>query len=440
MKRRDGRFWFVFLTLVLAAGVHSGISASTERNGITRHEWSTPLSSLKVELKGEIEFTSDDSDIASLSPGGYLEIAERSGFVTHHLRIEPAGDGGLEYDYRRGSKKTFDDDARAWFAEVLPRVIREAGIGAEGRVRRILESEGVSGVLEEIDRIESSSATSTYCMELLEHDLDETELARLSRAAVSGIRSSGDRARFMIAASEHYLVDAGSADAYFDATASIPSSGDHARVLMHVIDDGRADDPTVLAALLRSARGIESSGDKAKVLVAASHIFVEDDLVRSRFFEAADSIPSSGDHARVLLELLEKDALSSPTLAGVFESARGIESSGDKARVLIAGAEKYADEQPVRRAYFDTVDSVPSSGDYARVLVSLLNDAELDQPGLIALLKSARGIASSGDKTRVLLVAADHVEDELAMEVYLSTAETIASSGDQARALKALIR
>ncbi len=35
---------------------------------------------------------------------------------------------------------------------------------------------------------------------------------------------------------------------------------------------------------------------------------------------------------------------------------------------------------------------------------------------------------------------ADHVEDELVMEVYLSTAETIASSGDQTRALKALIR
>lgn len=440
MTRRHPALPTILAALVLTVGLQARLELAADSGAVSRYKWSKLTSSLSVELEGEVAFTADDRGIASLSPGGRLEIHERDGFRTRKLTVE-TGAGGLEYRYRSGGReKPFDADAREWLAELLPRIIRETGIDADARVARILDEAGVDGVLREIERIDASSATRIYCSELLEQGaLERTDLARLAAVAADGIASSGELSRFLIDGSGTFLAG-GAADAFFEAASTISSSGDHSRVLIHAIRRDRVNRPAAMTELLRSAGGISSSGDKSRVLVAAAGAWIEHAAVRRAFLETADGIASSGDHARALIALLEAPALSPETVAGALRSARGVASSGDKRRVLASAARRFDGDAAVRRAYLDAAEAIASSGDRADTLVGLVETDALDGEGMIALLRSARTISSSGDKTRVLLSAARQVDEEAEVEAYIATAETIASSGDQARALTALTR
>lgn len=439
-QRREPTLW-ILTGLVLATAALAGqyISAGIHA-GVSTYKSSNLLSTFSVELRGEVELTADDRDIASVSQGGRLEIFERDGLKTRRLTIEN-GAGGLEYTYLRGGDpQPFDGDARAWFEEILSRIVREIGIGAEGRVRRILADSGPDGVLEAIGDLDGSTATRIYSTELLEQgDLEADQLTRLAEAATDGISSSGDLSRFLRDASGRYLAG-GAVDGFFEATQSIASSGDHARVLLHVINRDLTDDATKLARLLRSARDISSSGDKARVLAATADVWIEDEAVRRAFFDTAGSIASSGDHSRALIALLDRSSPAAPTVAGAFRSTHGISSSSDKARVLIQGANRFHGSGAVRREYLDAAADISSSSDKARTLLRLIDTGALDEEGMIDLLRTARGISASSEKTRVLVAAARQVDGDDAVEAYLSTAETIASSSDQRRALSALVR
>src|SRR5437016_4309179 len=48
----------------------------------TRMRWSSGFGSRSFEVNGSAEFTDDDRDVKSISPGGYVRIEEGSWFLT----------------------------------------------------------------------------------------------------------------------------------------------------------------------------------------------------------------------------------------------------------------------------------------------------------------------------------------------------------------------
>lgn len=435
------------LTLAKVLAELNPASAQVQRlvergDGVLHYRWVDGPNSLEIDIKGDVLFTDDDTGIRSISRGGFLRIEERNRSEDHRLEIEPGDDGQLTYAYYlNGRRHAFDVAAKDWLAQMLPRVIRNTGIGAEGRVERLLKTGGVDAVLAEIDRIESGSAKVAYASHLLEKGrLQPRDLERLARDVLASVPSSGDKARLLTTAADDYLAVPSTHEAYFEAIGSIPSSGEHTRVLLHLLDHTDLS-ISLLERILDSARGIASSGDKARVLTEAAPRYVGEPAVRTAYFDAVGRIPSSGDHMRVLLTLLESaDPLDEATIEAIFTSARQIASSGDKARLLTAVAPHYARTPAHRRAYFEAVGSIPSSGDHAGVLLALLEHPQLDRATLEALLGSVREIASSGDKARVLIAAAPRVAgDDALVDAYLATAETIPSSNDRSRALTALL-
>ena len=110
---------------------------------------------------GAVEFTDDDSDVKSLSPGGYLKIREGGWTSTHTVEFEADGSGTIRRRYWEGSsEKPFDPQGKAWLSQILPRIIRQTAIGAPARVARILKAKGAAGVLSEITLIEGSAGRS----------------------------------------------------------------------------------------------------------------------------------------------------------------------------------------------------------------------------------------------------------------------------------------
>jgi len=432
----------ILLMFLIGAGdiLAQGTTTRRDFSGTTTWTYMNDGEGFKVESRGEIVFRDDDRGVARIADGGYMTIELIDGRRSRKLDIRPASGGDLEYTYHaNGRRAEYDAAAKRTFEEAFVEIIRESGVGADERVARILDSDGVEGVFEEVELIRSSSSTRRYMVALFEQaDLDAGELVRAARLAESDIPSSGDRSHFMRASAPQFFAHRASLDAYFDAVQSIPSSGDRSRTLLSALE--YEIDSDIFLRLLEAASDIPSSGDKTRILVAAAGRHAGDERVRAAYFDTIETIPSSGDRSRLILLLLTEYELDDASTTKAFEAAESIPSSGDKARVLAAAAPNYTGSAAQREMFFAAMNSIPSSGDRARVLLKLLEHESLDRATLIGVLESIRTISSSSDAGRVLQSVAPLMEDDGLVDEYLKTAETISSDSERSRALSVLIR
>ncbi|MEZ4703357.1 MAG: hypothetical protein R2834_23710 [Rhodothermales bacterium] len=423
-------------TLVLATLAGFGTPASAQHTGFgtSRIVQNEPGYKLDITYSGEIHLNDDDTDIRSISSGGYIDILENTRRDDRRLRIEPGSGGRLVYSYRLNGKTTDWAEAdRAWYATMILRIAR-AGIDAEARAERFTRR-GANALLDEVEAIGSSGVKTTYMLVLFDKArLSTDELVRAARVAQE-IPSSGDRTRVLIASAEQSL---GAFDAimpYFDAIRSIPSSGDKTKALVYLAERKMLEEKAAYHAALQAGASIPSSGDRANFLVSLA----DSRDLDAEYLDVVSTVPSSGDKTKVLLHLVERRLLASRAMyEAAMHTAATIPSSGDRARFLTAAAPAYL--EAAREAFFDAVRGIPSSGDKMGVLIALLDDTTLEASSLAMLLETARSISSSGDKARVLIAAAPRVAgNDALVDVYLETANTISSSGDQKRALSALL-
>jgi beta-lactamase regulating signal transducer with metallopeptidase domain len=393
--------------------------------------------SISVKIDGAIEFTDDDHDVKSLSPGGHFRMEEGHWFSGRAYDVKADSAGNLTKTYLVGSSvKPLDSDGRAWLAHLLLQVIRDSGAGAESRVARILRQGGPEAVITEIGLIHSDGSKRIYLEQLFSQAALNTEQMKEAARLIRGISSDGDKAQVLIDEDGRYFTGE-LRPSLFEAVESISSDGDKRRVLSDIVKkDGRSTETFLGAA--RAAKHISSDGDKAAVLIEMATSYREAGGVDVAYFEAVNSISSDGDHARVLSTLLTAHGDDRDTLARVLRSAQKISSDGDKARVLKEAVARYSDDEPTRNAFIDAANSVSSDGDHQQVLVALIHRQGISAATLGGIAKSAQRISSDGDKARVLVeLVATNVEP--ARDDFFAAADTIHSDGDHSHVLVVLL-
>jgi beta-lactamase regulating signal transducer with metallopeptidase domain len=391
---------------------------------------------LNTRTKGQIEFTDDDADVKSVSPGGYLSIEERRGWTTRKYEVTPT-----ERRYMvNGHSETLDGDGRKWLAETLPQVIRDSAIGADARVKRILKQQGPAGVLDEISKILSDHNKRVYFGELFANGpLAADILQRAARQMGRQIVSDGEKARLLMDVSATYLKDGSARAEYFDAIGTIASDGEHRRVLSNVLQkDGRTKETLLLT--LKSAKGIASDGEKARLLMEAADAPSFNDSVSAEYLATVNTIASDGEHARVLMALLRNGNATKETLVPAMKSAARIASDGEKARVLVRAADFYTADPAIRSAFFNAAGGIASDGEKSRVLMAILARSNLDKEGFIELIRTAARIASDGEKGRVLRsVASTCPNDDAVVSALVQAVSTISSDGEYRRVMSAML-
>jgi beta-lactamase regulating signal transducer with metallopeptidase domain len=393
--------------------------------------------STSVKVDGTVEFTDDDRDVKSLSPGGHFRIEEGtwlSGRV-YDVKADSAGNLTKTYLVNR-SAKPLDAEGQAWLGRLLPQVIRDSGIGAGPRVARILRQGGPPAVLTEIGLIHSDGSKRIYLEQLFSQATLNTQQLEEAARLIRKISSDGDKAQVLITVDGKYF-SGELRPSLFEAVESISSDGDKRRVLSDIVkkDAGSAD---TLVSAARVAKRISSDGDKAEVLIEIGNVYHANDVLGMAYFEAVKSISSDGDHARVLTTLLATHGDDRDILARALRSAEKISSDGDKARVLIEAVSRFSDDEPVRNAFFDAANSISSDGDHAQVLVALTHQPGLSAATLSGIAKSAQRISSDGDKARVLVeLARENVEP--VRDDFFAAANTISSDGDHSHVLMTLL-
>ena len=425
---------------IAVAALSPAASAVAEQSGETHMEMTTQNGAtfLRMKVDGVIEFTDDDHDVRSLSPHGHFRMEDGkwlSGGRAYDVTADSAGN--LTKTYSVGeSARPLDAEGRAWLERLLPKIIRESGVGAESRVARFLRQGGPNAVLAEIGLIHSDGSKRTYVEQLFgQATLDTAQLKDAARL-IRSISSDGDKAQVLITVDGKYFTKE-MRPYLFEAAEGISSDGDKRRVLSDIVKKDGGDADTLVSAA-KVARHISSDGDKAEVLIEIANTSRTDDVLDLEYFEAVKSVSSDGDHARVLSAVLKAHGGDHNVLAQALRSAGRISSDGDKARVLKEAVSRFSEDEPIRKAFLDSANSIASDGDHQQVLVALAARQGISAPTLAGIAKSAQRISSDGDKARVLIELAganiDAVRDD-----FFSAADSISSDGDHSRVLTTVL-
>ena len=423
----------VLLALLLSVGCSR---FDDELVGEFQHHSSDGYRRLQVASTGQIEFTDDERDILSISPGGHFVIQEKKGLTTRRLQIEPAPDGKLTRSYTyRGEPRNFDAEARAWFQNLLQGLIRDDGYGAAARAQRILQRQGPVAVLDEVSRIKRNHVKRLYIEELLKSgSLDVAVKQRMIRQASEEISSDGEKAALLRNLATHFWSDPTVHEGLIQSVNTVHSDGEKARFLSHLLEkpDTSAKD---LDAILGVVEGVSSDGEKSRLLQQVTSRYGSSDSVRMAFFRALNTVRSDGERRHTLSTFLRNAKPSREDLVQVLESVARISSDGEKASLLVEMTKHYQEDAALRAAFFKAMDSLQSDGESRRVLSALLEKKPAVET-LLSVLQSAKTISSDGEKATVLVeMAKDCVGNPELLATFLEVGNSIGSDGEYRRVL-----
>ena len=437
--------------LAEAAAPQASASSSSEHTSSSQHRnsedqkgnyiWANDDHKIEIQYKGRFEFTDDDTDVKSLSPGGYLKIREVRGPNTTSVELTADATGNITRRYWAGaSERPFEPEGRQWLARTLPTFIRQSGIGAAGRVARIYKSKGVDGVLAEIQLIDGSWSRRVYYSELLKTAaLEPRTIAQILQRAGKDLDSDFELASLLTGFGDKLLVDDTTRRAYFDAAQSIESDFEMRRVFSSALKRG-ALAPDILAGLLQAATAIGSDFELAALLVEVTKLQPLDARSRPAFFKAAAGIESDFEHRRVLNTLASRTDLDENTVRDLLDSSLAIDSDFEQAALLMTLLKQYPPEGAIRPAFFRAVDSIESSFERSRVLQIVAKRSDASPETVVAILRSAKAVDSGFESSRVLqTLAATHPIRGEARDLYIGIAEGLGEF-EQGRALSALLK
>lgn len=405
-------------------------------------EWSTDDCSVKVEIRGDVEFAPDDRSVTRIPPGGLLDLEEEARGQRRRIRMEPGSGGAPVIEYRlNGEVRPFDPGAREWLATLLPELFRHTTINAEARARRILGQEGAEGLLREIERIESDHVARVYFEHLLTMaELDDDELREILRIAGQRLDSDHHRAELLLTLVEREGLGPGLRDAYLDAARGIDSDHHHRRVLERLLREPGLEAATLERVLLAS-RDLDSDHHRAELLLGVADVGILGAGGREAFLAALEGIDSDHHHRRVLEGFLDQGALSPGELARVLEMTRGIDSDHHLAEILTRVGREHPLTGEAATAYVRSAGRIDSDHHLRRSLEAILENPGLDEAHLGLILEVARQVDSDHHRAELLMaVARDRTLDGDLLSAYLRAAEEIGSRTHRERALEAVGR
>ncbi len=330
-----------------------------------------------AEIRGAVEFSSNDDGIDSLARGATASFGETRDGVSRRVDYSNP-DGTLQRHYFVDDhEQAFDATASQWIATVIPNLVRETALDADKRVQRILASGDVSGVLAEIGKVQSDYARGVY-IEVL------SKLSKLSPAEVTSVLA---------------LID--------------PMHSDYERRnALVALGSAAPFNATQQTQVIGQARKIESDYERAELLLELLPNLASEKEVHEAWLQAANGIESDYEHRRTLSALVEAGSNDDAILTTVIDAAQTIESGYERRELLSTAIKSIERADNAATAYAKAVDGI--DGDYERrkALMSLIQAKGFGKSSALAVLDSAGKIASDNECREVLTSLASVMPDD----------------------------
>lgn len=335
--------------------------------------WSTDDEKLEIKYEGEFQFTDDDTDIKVMSPGSFIRIKEGGWFSGRSVEFRSDAGGAISRRFWDGNKeKPFEPEGRQWLSTMLPRFIRQSGLGAAERAQRILKSKGPAGLLAEISLIEGSWAKRLYFTEMLKSPLDARTAREVLAQAGREIDSDYELATLLIAATDKLLVDEATRRAYFEAAKTIGSDYETRRTLTAALKRGPAS-PALMADVIAATGTISSDYEAASLLLDVVKLHALDATTRGSFFAAVQTIQSDYEAARVLKAVIARGDASPDVVDNVIRATKAISSNHEASQVLLGVAARHQVSGAARDAYIEAAERL-GSYEQGQVLSALVKN------------------------------------------------------------------
>lgn len=327
--------------------------------------------SYSVKIDGKITFNDNEDDVASLGNDGTASFSETR--LGKKQRIEIASRGGkLERRHFVDDKEQpVDAETRKWMAALIPTVIRETAIDAEGRVRRIRAKGGADAVLDEIGRIDSGYARGVYLRYLVAGGKLTSPQMTHALGLVGGIDSDYEKRNALAALASAQPLDA-------------------------------AQQMLVLA----QANKIGSDYERAELLVGMLPHLASSADVHAAWLKAASGIDSDYEHRRTLSAMLDAGNADQATLTAVVAAADTIGSDYERRTLLTSAVQRTHDADELSAAYAVAAAKIGSDYERREALVALIHAPGFGKTGARAVLDALSGIGSDYDCREVLVALA----------------------------------
>ena len=418
----------------------SGTTVSND-GGRTSVVWNKGRTKIAVESEGEIELTDDGRGIKSISKRGYVSIYHKRGSWKRELEIE-AGSGG-EFKYYSevdGDEAEFDAEGQEWLVDILVEVFRKTGLAAEQRVAIILKNNGVDGVLNETEEIESDWVTRLYLQELIATaDISDSEHKRILDQIDREIDSDYEKAELLIYLadevddSDKLLTD------YLSVLKSLDSDYETRRVLSSIGVSRNADKATV-KAVLDLAGQMDSDYEKAELLIEFSRHCRNDAELTAAYTRACRRIDSDYEIRRVLQALGDGTKMDQASLAEVIRMAEMMDSDYEKAELLIEFSDQYRDNPELTMQLLSAASTLDSDYETRRVLEAFEIDCRREPALAEKLLQIASRMRSDYEQAELLIQWAECARtSETALDNYLEAIDRLDSDYERRRVIDELI-
>ena len=331
---------------------------------------------VRFEVDGDVRFTPDFADVASIT-GGQAFLEMNDGSVVRRVDLRQRG-GTLERTYTvDGDAKAYDAAARAWFTDVLTFLFRRTGMYAQERSRWILEHSGIEGLFREIAQITGDYGRRQYYEAAIESGtLDATGYERIVTQAGREIESDFELAELLVAVAQSQALTEAMQAGFASAAQSIDSDFEHHRVLSAVARRGDAS-KAFLRAAVASAATISSDFELAQFLVDVAEKYTVDDALRPPYFEAVKTIGSDYELSRTLRALVDGRS-DAPLVREVLVAARGIDSDYELAQLLVTVAQARRIDDALRPAFVEAMNGISSGYERERVARALERSAKAE--------------------------------------------------------------
>lgn len=424
------------------SGTSLSVSSSREDGQSRAHiKWSGGGRSLEIWARGAVHFTPDFTDVESISRGGLFKLRERRGLKFRSMRFTPDGDGGLERTfYAAGFSVHDDDEAREWLTRVLPEAVDKTGFGAEARARKMLEEQGLEGVLQRVTEVETDHVRQIYYRTAVkEGDLEARDLERLVRhlaheidsdhtkhSLLKWIADEHDGAKrisdalldaVMTIDSDHYkstilihlVRDAPISGSFFAAIGEIHSDHYRQKVLNRVVKNSDLDG-ALLALALDTAADIDSDHYRTQFLLSVAGDLHEQPAAQTSFFEVLDGLRSDHYRHQTLTKIIGESDLDAGLSSSILRTTRPIDSDHYKTQVLVRLAPELPASEEVLTQYVKVAGTLDSSHYLNQALQELLLRPDLDEPVLKEMLSTVKeGVSGAQHRGRLVEQIADRL-------------------------------
>jgi hypothetical protein len=336
---------------------------------------------LKISASGDVEFTDDDTDVKSISPGGSFVVDRRVGgiggfFASDARRFEARErNGAIERRFFVDGAQVGAEEGRKWLATFLPDVLRNMAVHADRRVARQLAKGGPSLVLDEISKTEGGFAKSVYMRELYKQvQLEPGMLTRSLQVAAREVDSDFELGQALKAAAERQPIDQ-AMPAFIEASRSVESDFEQRQVLARAI--GRPGLTAAAAGQIFKAAtpggggaGIESDFELGQLLKDAAKAGHVTDGNVAAYLDAARAVESDFER-RGVVEALSKVQLSDAAMAQIVALAAGIGSDFEKSQAIVHLSGNAPLGPTTKKALADAAMTIGSEFERGRALSAL---------------------------------------------------------------------